>query len=156
MRSGDRKKLQDDPVWIATKGSPDLGVIDEVCAKALGTVPAAIRLAEGFGGSKGYGLLHIEDNAKRFKTIKGLGFRTVTEFVASIAVNWTKIAKATEPGRFVLVQSFRGYDLRAVVELYTKGRKQYHSVVTALPGRKLKADDILYEKEKEEEGKTVE
>jgi hypothetical protein len=91
-------------------------------------------------------LRHIEDNANRVAAIKNLGFKTVTEFVASIAANWTQIVRAKEPGRMVLIQSVGPYHLQAIVQLYVKGDRRYWSVVTALPGRAAQPGDVLYNK----------
>ncbi|HXW25295.1 MAG TPA: hypothetical protein VEK73_11140 [Xanthobacteraceae bacterium] len=136
-----------EPTWIMIGDRLDLGVIDAVAATAVGCVAAPIRLPEGFESqSKGHGLLHIQGNARRMAMIKGLGIATAAQFVAQIAANWTKIVRANEVDRLVLVQSVPGYDLRIVVKLYVQGGKRYWSTVTAIPGRKVKPEEVLYEK----------
>jgi hypothetical protein len=137
------------PVWIRVGDTIDIGMIGEDAASIVRCLSAPIRLPEGFGGAKGYGLLHIEDNKRRMNEIGGLGlgYKTATQFVVDIAQNWTKIALANEPNRLILVRSIPGYDLKLIVEPHAQ---KCWSVVTAIPSRRVKPSDILFER-----GKTV-
>jgi hypothetical protein len=118
------KPVDAGPVWITVGGTIELGLIDDAAAAAVHCIPGPVRLPKGFGGPKGHGLLHIQQNEGRMKQIQGIGYATATLFVAEIAGKWTKIAQANEPGRLVLVYSIAGYDLRLIVQRYTAGPKQ--------------------------------
>jgi hypothetical protein len=131
------------PVWIKVGDTIDLGMIDKDAALIVRCLSAPIRLPQGVGGARGHGLLHIQDNKNRMNEIRGLDYKTAALFVADIAKNWTKIARANELNRLVLVHSIRGYDLRLIVQIYAK---RCWSVVTAIPGRSMKAADILFER----------
>jgi hypothetical protein len=141
------KPVDTGPVWIAVGGTIELGLIDDAAAAAVHCISAPVRLPEGFGGPRGHGLLHIQENERRMKEIRGIGYATATLFVAEIAGKWTKIAKANEPGRLVLVHSIAGYDLRLIVQRYTAGTKKCWSAVTAIPSRRVRPEEILFEKE---------
>jgi hypothetical protein len=135
------------PVWIKVGESIDLGMIDKDAASIVRCRSAPIRLSQGVGGANGHGLLHIQDNNSRINAIRGLEYKTATQFVADIARNWTKIARAQadEPNRLVLVHSILGYDLKLIVQLHAH---ICWSVVTAIPGRRMKTTDILFERGK--------
>src|SRR5579862_3537074 len=88
-------------VWVSVGGTIDLGMIDAIAAKVVRCRAAVIRLSEGFQrpNGSGYGLRHIEANSERLIQIKGLGFKTAADCVATAAANWTKIVRATEANR---------------------------------------------------------
>jgi hypothetical protein len=135
------------PVWVKVDGNIDLGLIDKDVAAAIRCTSGPIRLPQGFGGPKGHGLLHIEENERRIKEIRGLDYANATLFVVDVARNWTKIALANEANRLVLARSIPGYDLRLVVQSH-RASSHCWSVVTAIPGRKLKPAEIMFERGK--------
>lgn len=130
--------------WIATKNGADLGFIDSIVSAAIKRSPAAIRLPLGTKGSRGFGLLHIETNENRMKSIKGLGFSTATEFVAEVAAEWDVILEG-DNNRLVLAKEKSGYDLRLIVQEFVRGEKRYWSVSTGIVSRVVRGT-ILYKK----------
>jgi hypothetical protein len=146
MDNSSKKPTVVEPVFIEIGKSIDIGVVDEIAAAAAIIKAAPIRLCEGFGGPKGYGQKHIEENEGRIEQLKNLGFRTGTDAVAAVAAGWTSITVANEGNRVVLVLPHRGRQLRLVVQLCLSSNGNYWSVVTIIPGRKAKPEDVLYEK----------
>jgi len=142
-------------VWLVVGGGVELGEIPTEVAAALKCQAAKIRLPEGRGTAYGYGWLHISDNEQRMERIKGLGFATAAEFVLAIAANWTEIIAANEPNRLILVRHYAGYGLRLVVQHYRRGSLECWSVVTAIPGRKVRPAEVIFsKKESKKEDKT--
>ncbi len=73
------------PFVLNSKGSIDFGYITE----EMNLPPAPIRLPEGVGGEKGYGLLHIEE--RRIGQIRSFGFKDVKDFVEYVCSCFTDI-----------------------------------------------------------------
>ena len=73
------------PFVLNSKGSIDFGYITE----EMNLSPAPIRLPEGVGGEKGYGLLHIEE--RRIGQIRSFGFKDVKDFVEYVCSCFTDI-----------------------------------------------------------------
>ena len=89
MESKNKYRLATDengsPFVLNSKGSIDFGYITE----EMNLPPAPIRLPEGVGGEKGYGLLHIEE--RRIGQIRSFGFKDVKDFVEYVCSCFTDI-----------------------------------------------------------------
>ena len=53
-------------IWVTVDGTVELGMIDATAAAALKCLSGVIRLPEG--NAKGYGRLHIHENASRMNS----------------------------------------------------------------------------------------
>jgi hypothetical protein len=97
------KHSDGDPVWISIGGSIELGEIDGMTAAALGVPAGPIRIAEGFGGPKGYGYLHIKGYDSRVGQLLDIGFSSLEHCLSEVATNWTYIVADNDSGRLGLI-----------------------------------------------------
>jgi hypothetical protein len=128
-----------------SSGNVIAGVVDGEAAKAVGCRSMAICIEEGISGPKGFGLRHVEDNESRAKQIKGLGYKTVADFMHDICANYDTIS-AGGPGRIAISKSIPGYALKVILQVGEIKGRQFFSAVTAIPARKIRAEEILWQK----------
>ncbi|MBR0847103.1 hypothetical protein JQ543_05025 [Bradyrhizobium diazoefficiens] len=152
MKDDAPKQLRAEPVFIEIGKTIDIGKVDDAAATGAKIKAAPIRLCEGFGGPKGYGLTHVEENEDRVAQLNSLGFETSKDAIAAVAARWQVVAVANEPNRVVLVLPHRARYLRLVVQLCLSVTGNYWSVVTIVPGRRVKPADVLYVKKEETAG----
>ncbi len=110
----------------------DIGVIDQLAAKALAVSAGPIRLLNGYQGrTGGWGRQHLIQVRERVRAIEALGYPSCDAFVFDVAANWTVAKAAAEAGRLKLVKPTASHELAIVVQW--TGR--IWSVTTALPYR---------------------
>ena len=126
-------------------GDGIFGEITDEIAQAIGVPAGYIHLQHGYPGPKGYGLAHIEENDSRMKMISSAGFANAVDFLAAIAMNYTRICDGRD-GRLLLVQKKDRYDLQAVLQCIAlaEGTRHYWNIVTAIPKRVVRAP-VLFE-----------
>ena len=119
---------QKDTFVLSKSGTPDLGVIYETAAKNAGVPSAVIRMQYGNDGRGG---IHIAlaKGGKRLKDIVNAGYGGVSDFVESVARNYSQIWKQPN-GRLMLVQK-NGDAKLAVLELSKNDDGHYYDVITA-------------------------
>jgi hypothetical protein len=133
--------LSDDgKAFVSFDGRVDLGVVDGAEIASVGLRAGPIRLQVGYPGPKGFGFLHIRGYPDRVLQIQGMGYKSVVEFCAEIASNFTIVGRARDE-RIVVAWRTPYYDLQLILEW----KENYWTIVTGVPARVARKFEQLCE-----------
>jgi hypothetical protein len=85
----------------SASGSIDFGQIDKAAAAAIGSQPGPIRLQYGYGGPKGWGLLHVVTSPRRLDDIRGIGYSDFQDYATDVAQSYTEIGQGKPAHRYI-------------------------------------------------------
>lgn len=121
------------------------GILCECAAAAMGEPPGFIVLKYGLATARGFGLQHIKSKDDRVRSINGLGYSSVNQFVHDVCQRWTIVLRGKD-GKYILVWQTRGFDLAVVLDR----RNNEWSITTAMANRVVRGEKI-YERVRAEE-----
>lgn len=135
--------MSDELAFIpAPDGSLNYWQLDDASATILKVAAGPVRLQQGRPLKKGFGLLHVEENAARMKQIKALGYKGVREFVSHICANWCHIRDGSK-GRLLLCAVEPGFEFSIVLQKHQGTKGPFWTVVSAVISRSRNEEILL-------------